>query len=166
MDARISDQRGNNAAYDIFSWDQVTLVIENACGISTPTIKSDLQSILLEALKRKDEKDSHPIVNDAKPKATIPAPSGNEISVKSVWEKLKRTRGDKYLDDVYQDESWNPFITQLKKLGESTGAGELKIAYVNQDESTDCFLIPKKHPIIIRADAKCPRDQIIRSLSN
>ncbi len=55
MDARIRDLKNKPAAYEIFSWSKVTLFIEDNCPITNKRIDGDLQAILFEALRRKDE---------------------------------------------------------------------------------------------------------------
>jgi CheY-like chemotaxis protein len=165
MEARSEAQRGQKAAYDIFAWDKVDLNIEDTCGIRTRRIEADLQSVLLEALRRKDERECRPAADAAAQSAVQTTGGKDETLVKGVWRKLEGLHAKSHLKEVYQDESWNPLVDCLKQLGESTDAGDLKVAYIHQEQSKDCFLIPENHPIIITAGAKCPRDQIMRTLS-
>ncbi len=55
MNARIGNRHGKDAAYEILSWSKVSLSIEHACAIRENRIKSDLQAILLNAMRSKDE---------------------------------------------------------------------------------------------------------------
>ncbi|MBW1707509.1 MAG: response regulator, partial [Deltaproteobacteria bacterium] len=55
LDARINGLQGVKAAYEIFSWDEVTLSIQNVCPQKEKKIESDLQVVLLEAMRLKDE---------------------------------------------------------------------------------------------------------------
>jgi CheY-like chemotaxis protein len=55
MDARIGDLPGKPAAYEIFSWDQVTLSIEDNCAVKEKRIDEELQAILFDAMRLKDE---------------------------------------------------------------------------------------------------------------
>jgi len=55
MDARVGGLRGEKAAYKIFSWDQVSLTIEKGCPVQEQKIQGDMQAILLEAMRLKDE---------------------------------------------------------------------------------------------------------------
>lgn len=59
-EARIRDLQGEPAAYEIFSWDKVTLSIQDTCPITEKKVDTDLQAILLEAMRLKDEKASQP----------------------------------------------------------------------------------------------------------
>ena len=55
MDARIGNRKGLEAAYEILSWSGVSLSIENSCPISEKLIEGELQAILLDAMRSKDE---------------------------------------------------------------------------------------------------------------
>jgi len=58
FNARIKTQRGIDAAYEILSWGQVSLSIEESCSITKKAIDEDIQAILLEAMRLKDERES------------------------------------------------------------------------------------------------------------
>jgi len=55
LDARLGEQLGLPAAHEIFSWDDVVLYIQDSCAVEKSKIDQDLQAILMEALRRKDE---------------------------------------------------------------------------------------------------------------
>ncbi|MEA1923945.1 MAG: response regulator [Pseudomonadota bacterium] len=56
LDARVNGlAKGEEAAYHIFSWDEVTLYIQNSCRCYEKKIAGDLHTILLEAMRLKDE---------------------------------------------------------------------------------------------------------------
>ncbi len=55
MNARVGDQQGKDAAYEILSWSNVSLSIEHDCVFQEKLIKGDLQAILLDAMRVKDE---------------------------------------------------------------------------------------------------------------
>ncbi len=55
MDARFGNMRGRDASYEILSWDGVSLSIENACIVSSKQITGELQAILLDAMRNRDE---------------------------------------------------------------------------------------------------------------
>lgn len=55
LDARTNNSQGKEAALDIFSWDNVTLSIQNDCPIQEKKIQGELQAILLDAMRIKDE---------------------------------------------------------------------------------------------------------------
>lgn len=57
LDARIGALNGIEAAYRVFSWDEVTVYIRNDCPPREDRINSDLQPVIMAALAAKDEAD-------------------------------------------------------------------------------------------------------------
>ena len=55
MNARIGNRQGKDAAYEILSWSNVSLSIEHDCVFQDKKINGDLQAILLDAMRSKDE---------------------------------------------------------------------------------------------------------------
>jgi CheY-like chemotaxis protein len=55
MNARIGNRQGKDAAYEILSWSNVSLSIEHDCVFQDKKITGDLQAILLDAMRSKDE---------------------------------------------------------------------------------------------------------------
>jgi hypothetical protein len=55
MDARVNSLSGVDAAYEVLSWDDVSLSIQNTCAQKEKKVTGDVQGILLEAMRRKDE---------------------------------------------------------------------------------------------------------------
>jgi CheY-like chemotaxis protein len=54
-DARVDQVKGINAAYIIFTWEDVTLFIRNECSVNANVINSSLQPIIMKAVGMKDE---------------------------------------------------------------------------------------------------------------
>ncbi len=55
LDGRVGELQGIEAAYQIFSWDDVTMYIQNDCPDRKNVINSDLQPIIMKAVGMKDE---------------------------------------------------------------------------------------------------------------
>ncbi|MBC2716436.1 MAG: response regulator [Desulfobacteraceae bacterium] len=55
MNARFGDKQGKDSAYEILSWSNVSLSIEHDCVFQEKIIQGDLQAILLDAMRMKDE---------------------------------------------------------------------------------------------------------------
>ncbi|UCD90391.1 MAG: response regulator [Desulfobacterales bacterium] len=55
MDARLNNQHGKQAAFEIFCWDNITLSIQDECRLTKKSVNGDLQSLLFEAIRFKDE---------------------------------------------------------------------------------------------------------------
>ena len=58
LDSRYETVRGSEAAYEIVSWKNVEISIDNGCNVTNRKIKESLGFILLEGSRRKDEKDA------------------------------------------------------------------------------------------------------------
>ncbi len=59
LDARVGDILGLEAAYRVFTWEEVTLFIQNECAARDNTINSELQPIIMKAVGMKDEEEEH-----------------------------------------------------------------------------------------------------------
>ncbi|OIN96822.1 MAG: hypothetical protein AUJ48_00935 [Deltaproteobacteria bacterium CG1_02_45_11] len=172
MDARFRAMQGKPAAYEIFSWDKVTLSIQDTCAIKEKRIDEELQAILFEAMRLKDEAEEHgesadetrdekEAEKDIKRSEAPPAPVAD-----IVRHKLEKLMGEKnVLENIYQDRSWDYLLTQTVKVGKFFGAGILKACYINQGESTDFILLPGDETTVITVSPKCPRDRILQVLS-
>ncbi len=55
LDARFRSQQGKLAANKIFSWDKTTLFIQDDCALDKKRIEGDLQAIMFDAIRLKDE---------------------------------------------------------------------------------------------------------------
>ncbi|MCF8027456.1 MAG: response regulator [Desulfobacteraceae bacterium] len=55
INARLGGRQGHEAAYEILSWSGVSLTIENFCQVTEKLIDGGLQSMLLNAMRQKDE---------------------------------------------------------------------------------------------------------------
>ncbi len=72
MNARIGNRQGKDAAYEILSWSNVSLSIEHDCVFQEKKIDADLQVILLDAMRLKDEgPDEDTAAPDRKPSGEI-----------------------------------------------------------------------------------------------
>jgi CheY-like chemotaxis protein len=56
FNARINEIEGNEAAYEIISWNENSVTISDSCPVEHRLIDGDNQAILLEAARRKDAK--------------------------------------------------------------------------------------------------------------
>ena len=168
LDARCDSLRGEAAAYDIFSWDDVSLSIQNSCPQRERRIYRDLQAILLDAMRLKDE--LRRMGKRPTPGKKQPTPAKEKIErarpVERVKQFLKREVGEGYgIEDVYEDNSWEGFVQGIRKLGAAFKAGEFKVAYVDREESKDFILLPGESVTVVSVNPKCARDRIMEALS-
>ncbi len=107
LEARVEQRRGLQAAYQIFSWDEVTLSIQNDGPHIENNINSDLQPIILEAMRLKDESQMDPEdFDEAGPDATNSVQGGDAeaTAVDRLKDVLRTKVGDRCgLEDIYQE---------------------------------------------------------------
>lgn len=169
LDARVGDVQGKKAAYQIFAWEEVTISIQNVCPQMENKIQSDLQPLILEAMRLKDES------KEVKTKAKTPEPEEKVTKEKEakppdtmtiIKQKLEKHMGSKSgLEDIYQDDSWNDIIKQAQKTASLFQLGGLRLGYIDKGEANDFIIIPTKKTTVISVNPKCPRDKIIQVLS-
>jgi len=166
LDARVNDLQGEKAAYEIFAWDQVNLSIQNGCALKDKKIHSEMQHLILEAARRKDED----VIEDVPPtvmeevEAFEPDPGDFIDHIKAkIEQQLGPSCG---LEDIYQDNSWDSRVKHLARAGDFFNIGELDMGYVDKGEENDYIILPGEHTTVISVNPKCPRDKLLRVLSD
>ena len=168
MDARINNRQGNTAAYEIFAWDSVTLSIQDECAITTKKIQGELQAILFDAIRMKDETGSAP--EDFAGKPPRPKKAAPQKQVQLAYPDMLRKKfkvGDgstDSLDDIYVDESWSELLEQARFIAPLFSAGSLKLCFINRDERLNLIVMPGDEPTVITVAADCPLDQVLTAL--
>lgn len=165
FDARVNNIKGESAAHKIFSWDEVNLSIQNGCALAENRIRKDLQGLILEAARQKDEKG-----NDERPVAfsgdEAPGPASSPESLTDIKDKIERELGQSCgLEDIYRDEAWDHHVEEFTKVGEMLSFGKLVLGYIDKGQATDYILLSKDKPTVIAVDPKCPRDKLINLLN-
>ena len=173
LDARTNGLKGEQAAYKIFSWDEVNLSIQNECLQKEQKIHRDLNAILLEAMRLKDEaveeKEPEIIVEDVEsierqPEETKPV---TVESMSSIHARLKNELGERCgVEDIYHDNEWEGLIAQITRMGAFFDAGKLRVVYLDRGEPNDFILLPGTETYVLLVNPKCPRDRIITILSD
>lgn len=182
MDARVGDQQGVNAAYRVFAWEKVSLSIQDECPLKEKRIDGELQAILFDAMRMKDEAGAEEAdFSETEPKP-IPEVSDDSIEEIDLLEDapppnlnpMEVIRGKyqsvspkaKGLEDVYPDASWQPFCRMATSIGPVFGAGQLKLVFARSGGATDYFVVPASEPIVLAVNDACPRDKVIDVLSD
>ena len=165
LDARVNNMQGESAAHEIFSWDAVNLSIQNGCALKENKIQSDLQPLILEAMRRKDEEEPEEVPEGVMEQIE----SGSEEPadrLKRLKLRIEQEIGPQCgLEDLYQDEFWDNRVAQLSKAGEFFHLGDFTLAYIDKGDPNDYILIPGRKTTVITVDSKCPRDKILRVIS-
>ncbi len=165
LDARANDLQGENAAYEIFSWDQVNLSIQNGCALKEKRIHCEMQHLILEAARRKDESVDEDVQQAVMEEVEPFEPDPVDVIV-AIKEKIEAKLGPSCgLEDIYQDKSWDSRLRQLSKAGVFFNIGELEMGYIDKGEENDFIVLPGENTSVISVNPKCPRDKLLRVLS-
>ncbi len=166
MDARFLNMYGETAAYEILSWDRVSLSIQDTCVIQEKHIEGTLQAVMFEAMRRKDETrsggtgisdmDEDPAGPDAPPVEAAP-----DSPYRNALDAIRAERGG--LVAINTGDDWNGLLTGARQLGTALGAGSLKACYIKTETSGDRVLYPTQPATIVDLESTCPRD-LIRKL--
>jgi DNA-binding response OmpR family regulator len=167
LDARTDGLRGEDAAYEIFSWGQVSLNIQNSCQQKEKRIRRDLQAILLDAMRLKDEngpkEGRHEGTEESKGR-----PGGKEQghSLKHVENVLAQQFPEGAgVEDIYRDKHWKSLVEEIQTLGTAVKKGDFKAAYVDRVDDLDFIILPGEEITVITVSPKCPRDRLMEALS-
>jgi CheY-like chemotaxis protein len=165
LDARVKDLQGEPAAYEIFSWDQVNLSIQNGCALQEKRIHNEIQHLVLEAARRKDE-DLPEEVPASAIKEIKAFESDPGAFIKYIKEKIECDIGPSCgLEDIYQDNSWDNRVVQLSKAGEFFNIGKMILGYIDTGDPNDYILMPGEKTIVLSVHPKCPRDKLLQILT-
>ena len=168
-DARTNDLQGKDAAYEVFSWEQVVLSIQNECQAKENKIQSDLQGLILEAMRLKDERsgaeedspvvpESIPVVEEVKTEKPDP--------VSAVRSRIEKNLGARSgIEDIYLDSSWDGLISQMSRLGAFFRIGKIKVVFVDMGETSNFILKQDEENVVVAVSPRCPRDRIMQVLN-
>ncbi|MFO7839253.1 MAG: response regulator [Desulfosalsimonadaceae bacterium] len=187
VNARICDRMGTAAAYEILSWSGVSVFIENNCVFEEKQIDGDLQAILLDAMRSKDENDDFAF--EDKEQTTREAAEGQEKEVEEQagYDKGSRQQQDdaedpadsevirrrldaslgnyRGVEDVYTDSAWNPLLSAVSDTGNKLGLGQLNVVYASRAQKQQYLVLPGEVPTVIAVTADASRDKIMGALS-
>jgi CheY-like chemotaxis protein len=173
LDARINGLRGEKAAHEIFSWDEVTLSIQNGCPLTEKRVQGELQAILLEAMRLKDEarQKAHSLPGSEE-KAEPRQLQEHRSPTHRVDSKIEIRRGDSLreiardlgLATFRKDSTWDGLLAQMARIGTFFEAGRLRLCYLNREETNDYVLLPKKETMLFFVSPKSPRERIMKRL--
>ncbi len=188
--ARYGALKGKKAAYEIFSWDKVTLSIENKCIVDTRQIEDSLQAILLDAMRMKDEVGAseeefseEPEKNKTVTSEKVPARNTNKSEGDKTliqWEEetaspedvIKNKLNDILITDkdiisLDLDAPFGKFIEQSNAIGAFLGIGNITAVFFDKNGAGGTYLVPSEEDKYIELviGAKCSPDKIIKSLT-
>ena len=165
FDARVGNLQGEAAAYDIFSWEHVSLSIQNDCSVQENRIQKDLHPLILEAARRKDEKRSS--AGDGQ-HGSAPSREGDESGyLQRIRIRIEQSLGERCgVESVFQDSVWKDRVKRLSRHGERLKLGKLVVGYVDRGEERDYIVLGGETPAVVAVSPKCPRDKLMHLLAS
>ncbi|CAD7848861.1 MAG: hypothetical protein [Olavius algarvensis Delta 4 endosymbiont] len=163
LDARIRDMHGKQAAYEIFSWDSPSLSIQDTCVLNKKVIKEDLQAVLFDAMRLKDEAgQDESAFREAPPDAPQPveeaAPQAAKVHAPAAPAQKKG------IASTGADPAWDNLMSLTAILGANINAGNVKACYIDQGRENGLVLLPGDETTVVVLEKNCPGDVIRRLL--
>ncbi len=165
LDARVDELREEAAARKIFSWDEVSLSIQLSCPVTRGRIENDLQYILFEAMRQKDE--SRAPEDAGRSRQASPAPDTPSVTQVPVvlTETLRRAlSGWHGVDRIYSDTAARDLLQCFNDTGRSLSAGKLAFAFVRCGDGGGRVLVPDGAQTAIALSTACPREKLFQEL--
>lgn len=182
MEARVAGQRGQPAAYEIFSWPEVVLAIEDSCVVKDKRVGDDLQAILLEAMHRRDElpaaspaptevgDDGSGASAAGQPRTAAPGrddapalPPSASLPADKI-QQLQQVLGTRQRINSYTDHLWNELLARAQWVGELLQAGDFRAGYIDIGKNVSLFLIPGERTQVIEVNRRFSPDRVLKAL--
>ena len=165
LDARLNSVHGKEAAIEIFCWDQVRIAIENQCRLQNKIIKESLQSLLMDAMHLKDEREASCNLSADLQKAAKQADNLDEHesiqNSSGIKDRLLQSGLGHVFNKIYQDDSWDKFMNYASCLSDFFEGGTLKTAYITDEDNKDILVLPGEKITVISLKQNCPKEEII-----
>jgi len=180
LDARIGVLYGIEAAYKVFSWDVVTIIIGNECRPREDKIHSELQPIIMKAVGLKDESEEiplDPVAGEVVGDDASPAPALNtggkdesaqrtlQSNIHDLKELLREKLGENSgVKDIYHDGSMDDVLLLLAEVGDFARFGHLKAGCIENGTETNQIILPGESVTRIDLSADCSKNKILQLL--
>jgi CheY-like chemotaxis protein len=164
FDARVGSLQSEAAVYEIFSWEHVSLSIQNDCSLNENRIQKDLHPLILEAARRKDEKKSQQA--SAREESAPPRAGDGSDHLQSIRLRIEQSMGARCgVESIFQDSVWKDRAKRLSRHGERLKLGNLVMGYIDRGEVRDYIVLGGDNPAVIAVSPKCPRDKLMQLLA-
>lgn len=152
LDARAGTLRGEAAAQEIFSWDRISLTIQNSCPAPERKINRTLNALILDAARLKDER-------------MAAATEENEGRLDTICERLKnQAELAGSILSIAPEKRWHNLLAHLFEIGSHLEWGALNSVGISTGHAPDRVVVPAEIPIEIQVDPKCSKEKIYRLL--
>jgi CheY-like chemotaxis protein len=165
LDARMADQLGESAALEIFSWENISLSIQNDCSLQEQKIKRSMNALILDATRLNDEKaDIKSVDSSAARPENTPKVITHQQQLLEIVERLQENAELKgFIQNSTQDQRWSGMLSQLIQVGEVLHVGKLKAFSVITGNTSNYIIIPSKPPTVLTIDSNCPKEKLYKA---
>lgn len=149
---------GITAAVKILSWQPISLLIENEPTIPRRSIHMNLQALLMEAMRLRDENDEEQMLS-----GTVSSSSAMEPAASNHW-LIPLPFDAFYARDPSPDYHKNTIFDYGEVLGRIIGGGELVACYFCARDGIKSLVSPKNEDLSIILPPSCDRKKLLRFL--
>ncbi len=166
LDARMADQLGEPAALEIFSWEHISLTIQNDCPLQEQRIKRSMNALILDATRLNDEKADlrSEGISAVRPENTQNGTAQQQLFLAMVQGLQKNAELNGFIQNCVQDQRWSGVLTQLIQAGDVLHAGKLKAFSIITGNTLNYMVIPSVPPTVLTIDGSCPKEKLYRAL--
>ncbi len=174
LDVRVGKKTGMEAAYEVFSWDEVTIFFRNECKPRENIINSELQSIIMAALAAKDEQRGTSELDDTEGELHENTETTSSASEEILADQLLESAGTseilknvlKQKDSITAMRRADTMTDVLKKfaeIGELSGIGSLQVCYI-ENKRQNILLVPGTPPVTLDLHEGFPVEKILKDI--
>jgi CheY-like chemotaxis protein len=149
LDVRIGRKTGLEAAYTLFTWEEVTVFIKNSCRPRENNINSGLQPIIMKAAGMKDEAEE-----------LFSALESTENLTAPLSPFLRKLADHCEKDILTLHNRATTAFEQLIKLGEDYGFGSFMAGYLENEGKKDRLLLNEKRPVMLTVTSPACKKKI------
>lgn len=169
LNARFGALTGNQAAYRILAWERVTLLIENSCILTRKGIQGELQAILLDAMRLKDEMGSPSGASCGAVETGSPQPAGAGPCDGGGAEELERLKewairvggNPAEVDQPSRAPELADTMAALQMFGNILGAGPLKAVFSTREADQQVIVMTSGPPVRLVVGPRVRKESLI-----
>lgn len=161
---------GLDAAHILFSWNDVTVFIENKCPSIDNSINLPLQTIIMQAVSMKDEDEEEIMLKDLTEDVFQSLRGERLTKIRSMqFEDLTDLFSgevtENIIDDIVENSERTEVIKTLTSAGKEAQLGEFYAGVVEQEADDVTLLLPRTPPVEIHCSSESGGQKIIGMLA-
>lgn len=175
LDARMGDHQGEPAALEIFSWESISLSIQNDCPLQERKINRVMNALIMEATRLKDERaairlsaSAHRTSNVSESSSEGQEHNRNGITHQQLAAMTNRLQNNPelsgFIQNISNDQRWSGVLSQLMEVGSTLNTGKLRAFSIITGGVSNYVIIPSNPPTVLTVHCKCPKETLYRAL--